>query len=238
MTLEGLIERLLEDERIRRVRLMYLQPEHLTDSLLEYMAGEARLCRYLDIPFQHADREVLRRMGRWGAAAEYLDLLAKAKRLMPDVAVRSTFIVGFPGETNEQFEQLLDFVDQAEFDYAGGFVYSPEEGTSAADLRPRVKAAIARDRLAGLTSALAERAGQLHEQLVGSTMEVMVDSLDPQELEEGIVAVGRTAGQAPEVDGVTYIEGSLPAGCGPGDVIRVKITEIVGYDLVGEYELA
>ena len=127
----GLIDLLVADERVRRVRLMYLQPEQVTDALLRYMAEQPKLCRYLDVPFQHAHPEVLSRMGRTGNAAAYLSLLERARRLMPGVSVRSTFIVGFPGETEDQFDTLLDFVDQAGFDHGGGFVYSPEEGTPA-----------------------------------------------------------------------------------------------------------
>ena len=152
---------------------------------------------------------------------------------MPDVSVRSTFIVGFPGETEDQFEALLDFVDQAGFDHGGGFVYSPEEGTPAVALRPRVKAAVAQSRLNRLTALLAERAEDRLGRLVGSQVTVMIDSLDPEDTGEGISAVGRTKGQAPEVDGVTYIEGDLPEGAGPGDEVPVTVSAVAGYDLIG-----
>jgi ribosomal protein S12 methylthiotransferase len=236
--LAGLVRLLLQDERVDRVRLMYLQPEHVTDELLEYMAGEPRLCSYLDVPFQHADPEVLRRMGRWGDARAYLELLEKARRLMPDVTVRSTFIVGFPGETDEQFEGLLDFVREAEFAYAGGFIYSPEEGTSAAALKPRIKASTKSKRLTRLTGLLASTAEARQRELIGSLVEVMIDSLQADDMPEGCVAVGRTAGQAPEVDGVTFIESGLPEGCRPGSIVSVRINDVIGYDLVGAHENA
>jgi ribosomal protein S12 methylthiotransferase len=236
--LTGLVELLAADERVSRIRLMYLQPEHVTDDLLRYMAAQPKLCRYLDIPFQHADSVVLGRMGRWGSGEDYLELLARARSLMPDVSVRSTFIVGFPGETDEQFETLLDFAGDARFDHAGGFVYSPEEGTSAAGLKPPVRRPVARERLNRLTSLLGAQAEGQNRQLIDVRVEVMLDSRDPEELDEGIAAVGRTAGQAPEVDGVTYIEGDLPDRFGPGDIVTVKVTDAMGYDLVGAYDEA
>ena len=236
MGLTDLLELLAAEERVRRIRLMYLQPEHVTDELLEYMAAQPKLCRYLDIPFQHADSAVLHRMGRWGDGEEYRRLIARARRLMPDVSMRSTFIVGFPGETIGQFEALLEFVDDVGFDHAGGFVYSPEEGTSASALRPQVRRSIARERLNRLTDVLAARAAERNQSLIGSRVEVMLDSRDPGDLEEEAVAVGRTAGQAPEIDGLTHVEGDLPVYFGPGDVVMVRVTDSIGYDLVGTYD--
>jgi ribosomal protein S12 methylthiotransferase len=234
--LTGLIDLLASDERVRRVRVMYLQPEHVTDAFLRHMAGQPKLCRYLDVPFQHSHPGVLRRMGRRGDGSAYLDLLGRARRLMPDVSVRSTFIVGFPGETDDQFEHLLAFVDEAGFDHAGGFVYSPEEGTSASALKPRVRSRVAQDRLNRLTGHLGARAESVHQGLVGSQVTVMIDSRDPEETGEGMAAVGRTSGQAPEVDGVTYIEGDLPEEIGLGDVVTVTVGAVLGYDLVGRLD--
>jgi ribosomal protein S12 methylthiotransferase len=233
LDLRGLIDLLVADVRVRRVRLMYLQPEHITDALLRYMAEQPKLCRYLDVPFQHVHPEVLRRMGRTGDAAAYLDLLERARRLMPDVSVRSTFIVGFPGETQAQFEALLEFVERAGFDHGGGFVYSPEEGTPAAALRPRVSTGVARSRLNRLNAMLEECAQERLRRLVGSRAMVLVDSVDFDGAEEGISAVGRTCGQAPEVDGVTYIDGDLPEETGPGDEVPVTVRAVIGYDLLG-----
>ena len=232
LDLTGLTDLLAADERVRRIRVMYLQPEHVTRGFLEYMAEQPRLCRYLDVPFQHSDPEVLRRMGRWGDGQAYLELLERARGLMPDVAVRSTFIVGFPGESEAQFGRLMRFVDDAGFDYAGGFVYSPEEGTKAAALRPRVGRAVALRRLNRLNSLLMERAESRHQQMVGSRVEVMIDSFEEEDVGETVIAVGRTAGQAPEVDGVTYVEGGLPEGTAVGDIVTVTVNAALGYDLV------
>jgi ribosomal protein S12 methylthiotransferase len=235
LDLTGLVDLLAADSRLEWLRIMYLQPDHVTDAFLRYMGDQAKLCRYLDLPLQHSHPDVLRRMGRAGDADSYLRQLATARRLVPDVALRSAFIVGFPGETDAHFEHLLDFVREAEFDYAGGFVYSPEEGTAAAALRPLVPRRVARERLNRLNRVLGEVAERVHAQQVGSTVEVMIDSIGGEDACEGPEAVGRTRGQAPEVDGVVHIEGQLPDGAGVGDVIRVTIDSAVGYDLVGTY---
>ena len=238
LDLVGLLDLLAAEELVRRIRLMYLQPDHVTEELLYYMATQPKMCRYLDVPFQHADAQVLRRMGRRGDAEEYREILANARRVMPDVSVRSTFIVGFPGETAKQFETLLAFVSAAGFDHAGGFVYSPEEGTSAAKLGSRVRRSIARERLNRLTDLLGSQAELRHRGLVGSRVDVMMDSRDSEELDEGVAALGRTAGQAPEVDGVTYIEGELPQSLRLGDIVTVRLTNAMGYDLVASYDKA
>lgn len=231
--LAGLIDLLAKDERVRWIRVMYLQPEHVTNGFLRYMAAQPKLCRYLDVPFQHSHPAVLRRMGRAGDGRSYLDLLAAARRSMPDVAVRSAFIVGFPGETAAQFRHLLDFVRAGGFDYAGGFIYSPEEGTPAERLRPRVGRTVALERLNRLNAVLAETAEAAHQHLVGTRAEVIIEVVQPEEGGEGVAAIGRTRGQAPEVDGVTYLEGRLPDGAGVGDVVEMTVEAAVGYDLVG-----
>ncbi len=233
LDLAGLVDLLVTDPRLEWLRIMYLQPEHVTHAFLRHMGERERLCRYLDLPLQHSHPEVLRRMGRAGDAESYLELLATARRVVPGVALRSAFIVGFPGETDAHFEHLLDFVREAEFDYAGGFIYSPEEGTVAAGLKPLVPRRVARERLNRLNRVLGEVAERVHGQQVGSTVEVMIDSIGGDDGQEGSEAVGRTRGQAPEVDGVVHIEGRLPDGARVGDVIRVTIDSAVGYDLVG-----
>jgi ribosomal protein S12 methylthiotransferase len=213
---------------------MYLQPERIDQLFLEFMGAHEKLCRYLDVPFQHSDREVLRRMGRWGDGGLYLELLDRARRVMPDVSLRSTFIVGFPGETEEQFENLVDFVETARFDYAGGFIYSPEEGTKASGLRPGVNGSVARRRLNSLNDLVWQTSERERGRLIGTELEVMIDALEGDELAEGADAVGRTRGQAPEVDGVTYLEGPLPPGVLVGDVVKVRINAVAGCDLIGD----
>jgi len=231
--LSALVDLLAPDPRLRWIRIMYLQPEHLTEAFLEHMAGQPKLCRYLDLPFQHSHPEVLRRMGRAGDGDSYLDVLGRARLTVPGVALRSAFIVGFPGETEAQFQHLLEFVAEAEFDYAGGFIYSPEEGTPAARLGPRVAHRLARERLNRLNQVLAETAERAHSRYVGSVAEVIVDAIGDDEVGDDTRAIGRTRGQAPEVDGVVYVESDLPEAAGVGDVITVSIGTAVGYDFIG-----
>jgi ribosomal protein S12 methylthiotransferase len=232
LNLAGLLDAIAADERVRWIRLMYLQPENVDDGLLATVASNDKVVKYLDIPFQHAGGRVLRRMSRAGDATGYLALLDRARRMMPDVSVRTTFIVGFPGESEADVDSLLDFCASASFDHGGVFVYSPEEGTPASRLRPRVPEAIAHDRLGRLSSALLSLAEQANAERVGREVDVMIDALGAAEGPEGVVAVGRTARQAPEVDGVTFLEGDLPFGVGPGDLVRAVVTEAYGYDLV------
>lgn len=238
LDLVDLLEVLAADTRVRRIRLMYLQPDGVTERLLRCVAGQPKLCRYLDIPLQHSHPEMLRAMARSGDGESYLGLLGRARSLIPDVTIRSTFIVGFPGETERHFSHLLDFVSRAGFDYAGGFVYSPEEGTKAAELRPRVSRAKALGRLNRLNAALAAEAERGRQKLVGTRVEVMVDVIEPDEGEEGYVAVGRTEGQAPEVDGVTYLEGRVPEGTVAGDVLECLVTAVAAYDLIASCDAA
>ena len=175
---------------------------------------------------------MLRRMRRWGDAHDYLDLIGKARARMPDVSLRSTFIVGFPGETEDDFQQLLDFVTEADLDHAGAFAFSAEEGTAAAVLEPRVSPRVTRKRLARLTSALLD-VGELRTVgRIGSNVEVLVDGPAPPDAPEGIVAVGRTEGQAPEVDGVTYLLGPrMPVR---GEVVVAEVVDAAGFDLFAE----
>jgi ribosomal protein S12 methylthiotransferase len=153
---------------------------------------------------------------------------------MPAVALRSTFIVGFPGETEEHFEHLMAFVQSARFAYGGAFVYSPEEGTEATTLRPVVKPGIAQRRLNLLNEAMLASGEDERARMLGAEVEVMIDSVGGEEMIEGAVAIGRTQGQAPEVDGVTYVMGSHIPIVVPGDVVKVTICDVMGCDLVGE----
>lgn len=234
LDLKDLIDRLGEDRRVKRIRVMYLQHARVDDQFLEFMAGQGKLCRYVDVPFQHSHEEILRRMGRRGDAVSYRGLLGRVRSLMPDVALRSTFIVGFPGERQEHFEALMEFVRDARFDYGGAFVYSPEGGTAAAALRPVVRREVALRRLNLLNDAILEGGQFQRARLVDTELEVMIDSVGEDEMVEGAGAIGRTSGQAPEVDGVTYIRGDPSYCLMPGDVVRVKISEVIGCDLVGE----
>ncbi len=207
-----------------RLRLMYAQPEGVTDRLLESMASNPSVCHYLDVPLQHAARRVLRAMGRAGDAESHLALLERVRTAMPDVVLRTSLIAGFPGETEEDVAELEAFIETARFDYAGVFAYSPEEGTPAASLRPRIRAAERQERanrLRSVADAIGVERAAAH---VGETLDVLVDGVD----EDGRT-VGRWCGQAPEVDGVVSLDGEHA----PGTVVRMRIVDSLGYDLVG-----
>jgi ribosomal protein S12 methylthiotransferase len=239
LRLADLLDGLAADPRVRWIRLLYLQPEHVDEGLLRLLAGHEKVVPYLDIPFQHASGAVLRRMARGGDGESHLALLRRARTLMPEVSIRSTFIVGFPGETEEDLDSLLQFVAEAGFAHAGAFVYSPEEGTKAARLRPRIPTEVARERLTRLSSLLLDLAEERNADMAGRHLQVMIDVLAPGEADTGApegAAVGRTVGQAPEIDGVTVIEGPLPVGLAVGDVISAEVVDAVGYDLVARWD--
>ena len=184
---------------MRWIRLHYLYPNTITDALVEAMACTRRVVKYVDLPLQHAHPGVLQRMRRGGSAESHLRLLAKFRNAMPEVALRSTFIVGFPGETEEDFQTLLDFVEQARFDHLGAFAYSHEEGTGAhATVEDDVPEPVKQDRLDRLMALQMEISRGFNESLVGRRMKVLVDGEG-----EGppVRFVGRTEMDAPEVDG-------------------------------------
>ncbi|MHB8925955.1 MAG: 30S ribosomal protein S12 methylthiotransferase RimO [Coriobacteriia bacterium] len=208
-----------------RVRVMYLQPDGVSDELLSIMASHERICRYLDVPVQHAAKDVLRRMGRPGDCDSLLALVRRIRAAMPDVTLRTTIMAGFPGETRADARALERFASEAGFDYTGVFAFSPEEGTPAAALPDQVprRTRLARaQRLRDLADAVgAERAAAR----VGQTVTVLVEGP-----EEDGMAVGRACGQAPEIDGVTL----FPPGPERGTFATVLIEDSDGYDLLGQ----
>jgi ribosomal protein S12 methylthiotransferase len=222
-----LVEAVLAATDIPWVRFLYAYPTTLDEDLLRLMGTEPRCLSYLDIPLQHASGEVLRAMRRGGDARRYLRLLERARTLAPEVSLRTTFIVGFPGETEAHFQELLGFVREARFDHLGGFVYSPEEGTPGAALPGRVPRHVARRRHRQLLEAQRPIALASRRRLVGRRLEVLVEGVCE---ESEHLLQGRHAGQAPEIDGrVLIVDGTAPAG----SLAEVKITEAHADDLVG-----
>ena len=225
--LTRLVEALLKETSIPWIRFLYAYPTTLDEDLLRLMGSEERFCSYLDMPLQHSHGDVLKAMRRGGDAGRYLRLLDKARELVPDISLRSTFVVGFPGETEEHFEDLLRFVEQCRFDHLGGFAYSPEPETPGAELPGRVPKHVARRRLKKLLSAQRPIALASRRRLVGRTLDVLVEG--PCEETEHLL-VGRHAGMAPEIDGRVLInDGFAPAG----SFAKVEITEGHANDLVG-----
>jgi ribosomal protein S12 methylthiotransferase len=221
--LPALVTALARLDGLAWIRTMYAQPEGVTDRLLEVMAAEDAVCSYLDMPVQHASSRVLRAMRRAGDSESFLALLARVRAALPDVALRTTLIAGFPGETEGDVLELEEFVRRARFDYVGVFVYSPEEGTHAAALDGQLPEAIRLERAQHIRDVVDQIAYEKAEDLVGSEVEVLVEGLD-----EG-VALGRWRGQAPEIDGVVYLDRLEEAG----RLVRAKVTEALGYDLMG-----
>ena len=208
-----------------RVRLMYLQPDGVTDGLLSAIAESPRVCRYLDIPIQHASASVLRRMGRSGDAASLASLFGRVRSVLPGVTLRTTVMAGFPGEARADALELERFLDAAKLDFVGVFAFSPEEGTRACALEAQVpkRTRIARaQRLRDIADAagIAKAA-----ELVDSEQMVLVEGSD----DEG-VCVGRTCGQAPEIDGLTLLDTKVQ----PGTFVRVRVVASELYDLIGE----
>jgi ribosomal protein S12 methylthiotransferase len=207
------------------VRLMYAQPDGISDRLLEVMAENENVCRYLDLPLQHASSDVLRRMRRSGDAPSFLALLQHIRDALPGVTLRTTLIAGFPGETRDDAATLERFVAEAGFDYVGVFPYSPEEGTEAFSLANRVSPRTRRARAQRLRD-LADRQGTARvEGLIGSDIEVLVEGYDDDE--EAIV--GRWRGQAPEIDGIVILDRGEA-----GDIVVARVTDTLGYDLIAE----
>ncbi len=222
-----LVEALLQNTSIPWIRFLYAYPTTLDEDLLRLMGSEERFCSYLDMPLQHSHGDILSAMRRGGDAKRYLRLLERARELAPDVFLRSTFIVGFPGETEECFQDLLAFVERARFDHLGAFAYSPEEGTPGAELKGRVPKNTQRRRLRQLLEAQRPIALEQRRRLVGRRMTVLVEGLceDSEHLLQG-----RHHGMAPQIDGrVLLNDGTAQAGT----LAEVEITEAYADDLVG-----
>jgi len=225
-----LLRALAEVEDVRWLRLMYCYPTGVTDELMSLLRGEPKLCRYIDLPLQHSEREVLRAMRRPGSAQRYLRLIARLRERVPGIAIRTSILVGFPGETEAQFEALLAFLARARFDRAGAFVYSREEGTPAAAMPRQVPPEVAQERYRRVMELQQQVSLERNQEWVGEEMEVLVEARG----EGGFAWVGRSYRDAPEIDGLVYLRGGR--GVKPGDFVRARITAAREYDLEGRIE--
>jgi ribosomal protein S12 methylthiotransferase len=225
--LAGLLRRLARINGIAWLRLLYGHPASLNPEVLAVMAGEEKICRYLDLPLQHIADPVLKRMGRKVTRTQTEKLLACMRGLVPDIALRTTFIVGFPGETNADFEQLMEFAGQARFDHLGAFMYSDEDGTPAARLPHKVPEAVKRQRRHRLMSLQRLISREKLAACKGKELAVLVEG---PAANSRYAVQARTGFQAPEVDGVVLLQEPLPAG----SMARVKITRALTYDLAGK----
>ena len=207
-------------------RLHYVYPYPHVDDIIPLMA-EGKLLPYLDIPFQHASPRILKLMKRPGAVDKTLERIQRWRAICPEITIRSTFIVGFPGETEEDFEQLLSFLDQAELDRVGAFAYSPVEGASANGLPDAVPEEVKQERLARFMALQAEISADKLERKVGTVQTVIIDEID------GELAIGRSKADAPEIDGLVQIQDGAAAGLKPGDFCEVRIMGSDEHDLFG-----
>jgi len=213
---------------------MYLFPDRSLEPLIQVLAESSRICRYLDIPFQHAAPEIVRAMNRPGGAETYLDFIGRVREAVPDVSLRSTFIVGFPGETERHFEELLAFVRAAQLDWVGVFQYSREEGAPAATFRNRVPRRVAQERYDRLMQLQQEITATRNRRWLGRTLDVLIEEVSDTQ------AIGRHEGQAPEIDGVVRIvlSGLSPSRRPtPGQWQQARIEDVDQYDLVAAPKL-
>jgi ribosomal protein S12 methylthiotransferase len=210
--------------------MLYIYPSPLTLRMVDVMAQHETLLPYLDMPLQHADREVLRRMNRPSDPEMTMRLIEHARTSLPGLVMRTTFIVGYPGETDERFQRLLDFVEEQEFDHVGVFTYSPEAGTKAAGLDGAVPSEVAEERRGAIMEAQHRISLRKNRRLVGTTQRVLIEAVGEAEDERGRVepiSVGRAARHAPEVDGLVFVPGAQPIG----EFVTVRIAEASPYDL-------
>lgn len=223
----ALLEALSDVEGLDWIRVLYLYPDGVNQDLIDLMKEKKSLVRYFDMPLQHINNEVLKRMNRRMTREMIEEAVSLIRRELPDAVIRTQFIVGFPGETEEQFEELLEFVEEMEFDRVGCFQYSKEEGTKAATLDGQVPEEIKQERHDRLMALQKEISREKHQQYIGKTLPVLVEGVSE---ETDLLLQGRFSLQAPEIDGVVYInEGTAEIG----EIVDVEITESLDYDLVG-----
>jgi ribosomal protein S12 methylthiotransferase len=227
-SLHVLLKELCKIGGLRWIRILYCYPEEITDELIQVMKEEDKICNYLDIPIQHASDGVLKRMGRRTSKQQLIDTVNKLREEIPDIALRTTLITGFPGETEEQHEELMEFVDEMEFDRLGVFTYSPEEDTPAATMPDQIEESVKEDRQAELMELQQEIAFDLAERMIGKEVIVMFEG----KVADENVYVGRTYMDAPNVDGLIFVETNEELMS--GDFAKVRITGALEYDLIGE----
>jgi ribosomal protein S12 methylthiotransferase len=223
--LPKLLAKLTKVRGLSWIRLMYVYPGKVTEGLMDVLAGEEKLCRYLDIPVQHIDDRILQAMNRRGASDDIRRTIEQLRKKVPGISLRTSLIVGFPGETEAAYKRLLAFVKEQEFEHLGVFTYSPEEGTTAVELPGRVPKKAAEERYAGIMKAQARISLRKNRALIGTKQTVLVDTL------EDMALIARMQTQAPEIDGVVYLSDTEAA---PGEFVDVTITDAREYDLTGE----
>ena len=227
-SLPKLLRELCKINGLQWIRILYCYPEEITDELIQVIKEEDKICKYLDLPIQHASDAILKRMGRRTSKAQLVEIVEKLRSEIPEIALRTTLITGFPGETEEQHEELMEFVDMMEFDRLGVFTYSPEEDTPAATMPDQIEESVKEDRQADLMELQQEIAFELAEEMVGREVLVMIEG----KVADENAYVGRTYKDAPNVDGLIFIESGEELMS--GDFAMVRVTGALDYDLIGE----
>lgn len=226
-SLHILLKKLCEIKGIRWIRVLYCYPEEIYDELIETIRDEKKICHYLDIPIQHASDRILKRMGRRTSKQELIDIVGKLRKEIPDIVLRTTLITGFPGETEEDHEELKEFVDEMEFDRLGVFTYSPEENTPAAEMADQVPEEVKEERRDELMELQQEISYDKGQDRIGQELLVMIEG----KVADESAYIGRTYGDAPKVDGYIFVQtGELLM---TGDFAKVRVTGALEYDLIG-----
>jgi len=225
----ALLNKLCGIENIRWIRLLYAHPAHITDELIDEMATQTKICKYIDIPLQHINNRILKQMGRKITKERIREVIEKIRLKIPSVILRTTFIVGFPGETKREFQELLDFVKEIKFERLGVFKYSREEDTPAYKMKNQIPEDIKEERFHTIMKAQKKIAARAQKSFVGRTLEVLIEGVSES---KPSMWYGRSYADAPDVDGVIYISNGKTLK--KGDIIAVKIIKAIGYDLVGE----
>lgn len=226
--LHELLKKLSEIENLKWIRVMYLYPDNFNDELINEFAHNEKLLPYVDIPLQHVSDNVLKRMNRGTKKSDIVALIEKLRVRVPNMVIRTTFIVGFPGETEEDFEELKDFIGKYQFDKLGAFTYSKEEGTPAYKLDGQIEEEVKKERLDELLAVQREISEEICAGYVGNEYEAIIEEYVDDEN-----YVGRIYADAPEIDGVVYINSKVPHEI--GDIVRVAINDSLEYDIIGEY---
>ena len=226
-SLHILLKKLCEIRGIRWIRVLYCYPEEIYDELIETIRDEKKICHYLDMPIQHASDKILKRMGRRTTRQELTDIIGKLRKEIPDIVLRTTLITGFPGETQEDHEELMSFVDEMEFDRLGVFTYSPEEDTPAAIMTDQIPEELKEERRDELMELQQEISYDRGQDRIGQELLVMIEG----KVADESAYIGRTYGDAPKVDGYIFVQtGELLM---TGDFARVRVTGALEYDLIG-----
>ena len=226
--LAELLKELCKIEKLKWIRFLYAYPETITDELIEVVKNEDKICKYFDIPIQHISNSVLKRMNRKSNGETIRNLIKRLRKEIPGVVIRTTVMVGFPGETKEDFEELYDFVKEARFERLGAFSFSKEEGTPAEKLKDQIHPMTKKSRYNKIMSLQQKIASETQQEMVGKELEVLIET----KTFDGKYYVGRSYREVPDIDGLIYIE--MVDKALEGKFVKCKITKASGYDLIGE----